>query len=72
MNTIITLIACRHRFARCKCRYDFSPIMVRMVETRDSFLTFLVSVCAILGGVFTLAGLLDQVAYRTTEGRKGK
>lgn len=53
-------------------RYDFSPIMVRLVETRDSFLTFLVSVCAILGGVFTLSGLVDQVVFRAIDSAKNK
>lgn len=46
--------------------------MVRIVETRESILGFLVSVCAILGGVFTLSGLIDQVFYRAMETRKSK
>jgi hypothetical protein len=34
--------------------YDLSPIMVRYVEQRKSFLHFLTSVCAVVGGVFTV------------------
>eukprot|EP00294_Goniomonas_avonlea_P016447 CAMPEP_0114560418 /NCGR_PEP_ID=MMETSP0114-20121206/11451_1 /TAXON_ID=31324 /ORGANISM="Goniomonas sp, Strain m" /LENGTH=323 /DNA_ID=CAMNT_0001745967 /DNA_START=286 /DNA_END=1257 /DNA_ORIENTATION=+ len=43
--------------------YDLSPIMVRFSEQRKSFLHFLTSVCAIVGGVFTVAGILDGVIY---------
>lgn len=53
-------------------RYDFSPIMVRRVEVRRTFLQFLTSLCAILGGVFAISGLVDQLLYRATETRKSK
>ena len=48
-------------------RYDFSPTMVRRVEVRRTFLQFLTSLCAILGGVFAISGLVDQVIHRATE-----
>jgi hypothetical protein len=51
-------------------RYDFSPIMVRVVETRYGFLSFLVSLCAILGGVFALSGIVDQLLYRTMTAKR--
>ncbi len=53
-------------------RYDFSPIMVRLVETRRSFAQFVISLCAILGGLFAISGVVDQVFYRALEGRKQK
>lgn len=53
-------------------KYDFSPIMVRMIETRRPFLQFIVSLCAILGGVFAISGIVDQVFYRAMESRKVK
>lgn len=56
----------------CACRYDFSPIMLRLVEGRQSWLYFLTSVCAILGGVFALAGVLDTIFYRVAETAKTK
>lgn len=34
--------------------YDVSPIRVRIVQSRRSFTSFLTSVCAIIGGVFTV------------------
>lgn len=40
--------------------YDFTPIMVRYTETRKSALEFFTSVCAIVGGIYTVSGLLVQ------------
>ena len=39
--------------------YDLSPIMVKFRESRKSFSHFLTGVCAIIGGVFTVAGFID-------------
>ncbi len=43
--------------------YDISPIMVRFTEKRPSFSYFLTSLCAIVGGVFTVAGIIDGFIY---------
>ncbi|GMH32727.1 hypothetical protein BSKO_00561 [Bryopsis sp. KO-2023] len=43
--------------------YDLSPIKVYIKEYRESFIHFLTSVCAIIGGVFTMSGLLDGLVY---------
>ncbi|CAD7696002.1 unnamed protein product [Ostreobium quekettii] len=43
--------------------YDLSPIKVEIREYKDSFLHFLTNVCAIVGGIFTVAGLLDGMVY---------
>merc|ERR1712232_496004 len=40
--------------------YDLSPIMVKFTERRKSFAHFLTGVCAIIGGVFTVAGIVDS------------
>jgi Endoplasmic reticulum vesicle transporter/Endoplasmic Reticulum-Golgi Intermediate Compartment (ERGIC) len=53
-------------------RFDFSPIALRLVETRNNILAFLTSVCAILGGVFACAGVIDTIAHRMTESNKIK
>ena len=53
-------------------KYDFAPTMVRMVETRRSFASFAISLCAILGGIFAISGIIDQVFYRAMESRKNK
>jgi hypothetical protein len=41
--------------------YELSPIMVQFTEERKSLLHFLTQLCAILGGVFTVSGMLDRV-----------
>lgn len=46
-------------------RYDFSPVTVRYKEVRESFSHFLVQVCAVIGGVFTMAGLVDSLLHRS-------
>ena len=43
--------------------YEFAPMMVKYVERRRSFLHFMTSVFAIIGGVFTVAGIVDSFVY---------
>jgi hypothetical protein len=43
--------------------YEMSPIKVIMSEERKSFLHFITQLCAIIGGVFTVAGLVDRILY---------
>ncbi|VDO31717.1 unnamed protein product [Haemonchus placei] len=47
-------------------QYEFSPLMVRYEERRQHLITFLVSLCAIIGGVFTVAQLIDSVIYHSS------
>ena len=44
--------------------YDMSPIAISYREYRRSFAHFLTGVCAIVGGVFTIASFFDKVVYR--------
>ncbi|CAI5716074.1 unnamed protein product [Hyaloperonospora brassicae] len=44
--------------------YTFSPIMFRIEQYRVGLLQFLTSVCAIVGGVFTILGIMDSLAFR--------
>lgn len=44
--------------------YDLSPIKVQITEVKSSFMHFLTSVCAIVGGVFTVSGILDAGVYQ--------
>jgi len=46
-------------------RYDFSPVTVQYTETRETFSHFVVQICAVVGGVFTVAGLLDSVLHKS-------
>eukprot|EP01027_Heterolobosea_sp_BB2_P002026 GEZU01003044.1.p1 GENE.GEZU01003044.1~~GEZU01003044.1.p1 ORF type:complete len:389 (+),score=137.51 GEZU01003044.1:121-1287(+) len=52
--------------------YDLSPIMVHIREKRKSFIHFLTSLCAIVGGVLTVAGLVDTILYNALRGMKKK
>ena len=36
---------------------------VRLTEKRSSFLQFVTSACAIIGGVFTISGIVDAFVY---------
>uniref|UniRef100_UPI00358FB997 endoplasmic reticulum-Golgi intermediate compartment protein 3 isoform X2 n=1 Tax=Myxine glutinosa TaxID=7769 RepID=UPI00358FB997 len=45
--------------------YELSPMMVRFTERQRSFTHFLTGVCAIIGGVFTVAGLIDSAIYHS-------
>ncbi|XP_059158258.1 endoplasmic reticulum-Golgi intermediate compartment protein 3-like [Physella acuta] len=46
--------------------YELSPIMVKYTEKQRSFLHFLTEVCAIVGGIFTVASLLDSFLYHSS------
>ncbi|KAI0237071.1 Endoplasmic reticulum-Golgi intermediate compartment protein 3 [Lamellibrachia satsuma] len=45
--------------------YELSPMMVKYTEKHRSFMHFLTGVCAIIGGVFTVAGLIDSMIYHS-------
>lgn len=45
--------------------YDLSPIKIQISETKSSFLHFVTSVCAIVGGVFTVSGIIDAFVYQS-------
>ena len=44
--------------------YELSPIMIKYIERSKSFSHFITSCCAIIGGLFTVAGMLDALTYR--------
>jgi len=43
--------------------YDLSAIAVVYDDRRSSIFSFIVQLCAIVGGIFTVAGMLDQGIY---------
>ena len=43
--------------------YDLSPFMVEVTESSLGFAHLLTNLCAIVGGVFTIAGIIDSVLY---------
>lgn len=50
--------------------YDVSPLHVEFVEGyRKGWIAFFTSVCAIVGGVVTVMGMLDQLLYTSKQKR---
>ena len=47
--------------------YELSPIKVMFKEHRVLFLHFVTNVCAIVGGVFTVSGIIDGLFYHTSK-----
>ncbi|XP_029038336.1 endoplasmic reticulum-Golgi intermediate compartment protein 3 isoform X2 [Osmia bicornis bicornis] len=45
--------------------YELSPLMVKYTEKAKSFGHFATNLCAIIGGVFTVAGLIDSLLYHS-------
>ncbi|KAH7285273.1 hypothetical protein KP509_33G019900 [Ceratopteris richardii] len=46
-----------------KFHYELSPMQVLVKETPKSFSHFITNVCAIIGGVFTVAGIMDSMLH---------
>ena len=46
-----------------KFSHDMSPIQIVVTERRKAFYHFVTSTCAVVGGVFTVAGILDSVVH---------
>jgi len=52
--------------------YDISPMQVQVREVRQSLSTFLTQICAIIGGVFTVTGLLDGAFFHSSNALRRK
>ncbi|XP_058219998.1 protein disulfide isomerase-like 5-4 [Rhododendron vialii] len=48
-----------------KFHFQLSPMQVLILENSKSFSHFITNVCAIIGGVFTVAGILDSILHNT-------
>ncbi len=46
-------------------RYDISPITVEYKQYKETFLNFFINICAILGGVFTVTGIIDAIIHKS-------
>nr|ACJ84858.1 unknown [Medicago truncatula]AFK38683.1 unknown [Medicago truncatula] len=49
---------------------ELSPMQVLITENQKSFSHFITNVCAIIGGVFTVAGILDSILHNTIKAMK--
>ncbi|KAK3021267.1 hypothetical protein RJ639_047258 [Escallonia herrerae] len=48
-----------------KFHFELSPMQVLITENPKSFWHFITNVCAIIGGVFTVAGIVDSILHNT-------
>eukprot|EP01015_Nassula_variabilis_P016571 TRINITY_DN2548_c0_g1_i3.p1 TRINITY_DN2548_c0_g1~~TRINITY_DN2548_c0_g1_i3.p1 ORF type:complete len:103 (-),score=27.12 TRINITY_DN2548_c0_g1_i3:43-351(-) len=46
-------------------RFDLSPVTVKFSQRRESISHFLVQICAIIGGIFTVAGIVDSLIHKS-------
>jgi len=46
-------------------RYDLSPVTVKYTHHKETFFRFLVQICAIIGGIFTIAGIIDAIVHKS-------
>ncbi|XP_078406827.1 endoplasmic reticulum-Golgi intermediate compartment protein 1 isoform X2 [Cetorhinus maximus] len=51
-------------------RYDLSPITVKYVERQQPLYRFITTICAIIGGTFTVAGIIDSCIFTASEAWK--
>ncbi|KAI3755853.1 hypothetical protein L1987_55662 [Smallanthus sonchifolius] len=54
-----------HSIPAAKFYLEFSPMQVLITENSKQFSHFITNLCAIIGGVFTVAGILDSILYNT-------
>jgi hypothetical protein len=50
--------------------YELSPLRVRIVEKRRSLGHFLTNCCAIIGGIFTVGGVIDSLVHAVVGNKK--
>jgi len=53
-----------------KFSYDLSPMAVVVINKGRRWYDFVTSVCAIIGGTFTVVGLIDAALYKIIKGGK--
>ena len=47
--------------------YDISPVMVVVQEETQGFASFVTKICAVIGGIYTVIGLIDNTIYHGTQ-----
>lgn len=55
-----------------KFSHDMSPIQIVVTEKPKAFYRFVTSTCAVVGGVFTVAGIVDGIVHGTRQAIKRK
>ncbi|XP_010500668.1 PREDICTED: protein disulfide-isomerase 5-3 [Camelina sativa] len=58
-------VARSYHYPEAKFHFELVPMQVLISENPKSFSHFITNVCAIIGGVFTVAGILDSIFQNT-------
>ena len=45
--------------------YELSPISVQFYKHRESVFEFTIMICGVIGGVFTIAGIIDSIIHKS-------
>ncbi|KAI9338577.1 endoplasmic reticulum vesicle transporter-domain-containing protein [Zopfochytrium polystomum] len=53
-------------------QFDISPLLITYNQTQKPFSHFLTDVCAVVGGVFVVAGMIDSIIYTAEKRFKQK
>ena len=54
-----------NRYPSVYFKYELSPVTVEYTQYKDDFLNFFIQICAILGGVFTVTGIIDALIHKS-------
>ena len=47
--------------------YRVSPVAVHYSNSRENLAQFLINICAIIGGIFTVAGIVDSIIHKSSK-----
>ena len=66
-NEVVTnmLPAVYFRFNFSLSRFDLSPITVRYWQYKENIFHLLIQICAIIGGIFTVTGIIDALVHKS-------
>lgn len=70
MNTCMAVPWDPTQIPEAKFSYDLSPMSVYIRERRRKWYDFFTSVLAIVGGTFTVVGVLDNILFRVIKQKK--
>ena len=45
--------------------FEFSPITENISQNKENIIEFLIKICAIIGGVYTIAGIVDSMIHKS-------
>ena len=61
------IILLKNDLLKIYIRYDLSPMTVKYTKEKEVFLHFIVQICAIIGGIFTIAHMIDNILVKLTK-----